>query len=133
MAVSIERLHSTRTSHAPLMLSSERGTQSAIVFALVAERLTAFYDHEHWMTAGQGAALCADWLARSKRSMPLDRRKHLSELSDKMARQIVESVSREAGLFTAHEMMESLAQNNLSEAACPLMDECAKLVDGEAG
>ncbi len=128
-----EPVHSTKTSHVPLMLSSERGTQSAIVFALVAERLAAFYDHEHWMTTGQGTALCADWLARSKRTMPLDQRKHLSELSDMLARQIVESVSREAGLFTAHEMMESLAQNNLSEAARPLMDECAKLVDGEAG
>ncbi|MFA7268283.1 MAG: hypothetical protein WC073_02940 [Sterolibacterium sp.] len=115
-----------------LLSGSERGTQSAIVFALVAERLTAFYDHGHWLSKAQGATLCADWLTRSKRTMPMEQRKHLSELSDQLARKIADSLTREAGLYTAHEMMESLSQNNLSEVGRSLMDECVRLIAGEA-
>ena len=60
----------------------------AVIFALVAERLSAYYEHHRWLPDAQGVSLCADWLARSRRSLPLDERRHLSALSDHLARQI---------------------------------------------
>ena len=110
---------------------SDRGARIALIFALVAERLTFFYEHGQWLTVAQGASLAADWLTRSKRSLPLSERKHLSELSDQLARQMAESLSREAGLYTAHEMMEALDPNYDSELARSMMDECARLLDAE--
>jgi hypothetical protein len=103
-----------------------------LIFALVAERLTAYYEHGQWITEAQGATLAADWLSRSKRSLPLEQRKHLSALSDQLARQIAASLSREAGLYTAHEMMESLDPNYQSEIGRSFMVECERLLDGEA-
>ena len=112
--------------------TTERGTRIALIFALAAERLSAFYEHGQWLTDAQAASLAADWLARSKRSLPLTERKHLAALSDQMARQIAATLSREAGLFTAHEMMESLDPNYHSELARTLMRECEHLLDGAA-
>jgi hypothetical protein len=107
------------------------GTRAALMFALVAERLSAYYEHGQWMTDAQGASLSADWLARSKRSMPLPHRRALSALSDDLAREIAAAVSREAGLYTAHEMMESLDPNYQSEVGRSLMAECERLVDAD--
>ena len=109
---------------------NSRGTRAALVFALTAERLSVFYDHGQWPTAAQGASLVADWLGRSGRSLPLAERQHLSELSDELARQIAGSLSREAGLHTAHEMMEALDPNYESDVARSLMAECVRLLDG---
>ena len=114
------------TSYPP---ANERGTLVALVYALVAERLTIYYEHAQWPTQSQGASLAADWLSRSKRSLPLKDRKHLSALSDQLARQIAESLSREAGLFTAHEMMESLDPNFHSELSNSMMLECERMLD----
>ena len=107
----------------------ERGTLVALIFALVAERLTTYYEHGQWPTQSQGASLAADWLSRSKRSLPISDRKHLSALSDQLARQIAESLSREAGLYTAHEMMESLDPNYHSDLGGSLMVECERVFD----
>lgn len=115
-----------KTEHLP---SNDKGTRVALIYALVAERLSAFYEHGQWLTVGQGATLCADWLSRSKRSLPMDERKRLSGLSDQLARQVEASLSREAGLFTAHEMMESLDHNYHSEIGLSIMDECERLHD----
>lgn len=116
-----------RTQVTPL---SERGVRVALIFALVAERLSIFYEHGQWLTEAQGARLAADWLARSHRDLPLKERKRLSDLSDQMAREIEGSLSREAGLFTAHEMMESLDPNYHagSQIAQSLMRECEHLL-----
>ena len=111
---------------------SDRGARIALIFALVAERLTFFYEHGQWLTVAQGASLAADWLTRSKRSLPLSERKHLSELSDQLARQMAESLSREAGLYTAHEMMEALDPNYHSELAQTMLAECDRLLSGAA-
>ena len=108
---------------------SDRGARIALIFALVAERLTFFYEHGQWLTVAQGASLAADWLTRSKRSLPLSERKHLSELSDQLARQMAESLSREAGLYTAHEMMEALDPNYPSELGMSMMHECERVFD----
>lgn len=106
-------------------------TRKALLFALAAERLSAFYEHGQWMTEAQGATLAASWLSRSK--MHLDRvdRRRLSELSDTMARQIAASLSREAGLYTAHEMMEALDPNHQSDLALSLLDECERLLKAQ--
>ena len=103
-----------------------------MVFALVAERLSAFYEHGQWLTDAQSATLAAGWLARSGRAMPLEQRRQLAALSDGMARQMASTLSREAGLFAAHEMMESLDPNYHSELANTLMQTCEGLIDGTA-
>ncbi|UCV21150.1 hypothetical protein [Ferribacterium limneticum] len=108
---------------------TERGMRIALIFALAAERLTAFYEYGQWLTEAQGASLAADWLSRSKNKMPLAERRQLSALSDQLARQIETSLSREAGMYTAHEMMESLDPNHHSEIAESLMVECERLLD----
>lgn len=47
-----------------------------------------------------------------------------------LARQIAETLSRAAGLFTAHQMMESPDPRYHSELAQSLMVECERLLDG---
>ena len=111
--------------------STDRGTYVALIYALVAERLSAYYEHDQWITKAQGASLSADWLARNKRSLPLEIRRHLSELSDELARQIAGSLSREAGLYTAHEMMESLDPNYQSDITPSIMLECERILDSK--
>lgn len=109
--------------------ADSRGPRAALVFALAAERLSIWYEHGQWPTEAQGASLAADWLSRTKRSLPLAERRHLSGLSDQLARQIAGSLSREAGLFTTHEMMEALDPKHESELAQSLMAECERLLD----
>ena len=111
---------------------SERGLRVALIFALAAHRLSAFYEHGQWLTDAQGATLAADWLTRSKIALPLAERRHLSALSDQFARQIAETLSREAGLYAAHEMMEALDPNYRSELAQAMLAECERLLDGIA-
>ena len=108
---------------------TDRGLRVALIFALAAERLSAYYEHQQWLTEAQGASLAADWLRRSKLSIVFKERRQLSALSDQFARQIAATLSREAGLYTAHEMMESLDPNYHSELAETLMLECEKLLD----
>lgn len=108
---------------------SEKGQRVALIYALVAERLSAYYEHGQWLTESQGASLAAEWLARHKRALELAERRRLSALSDEMARQMAATLSREAGLYTAHEMMESLDPNHHSEIAEAMMKECERLLD----
>ena len=114
---------------APPPGATERGTRVALIFALAAERLGIYYEHCQWLTEAQGATLVADWLGRTRRSLPQGERRLLSALSDQLARQIEGSVSREAGLYIAHEMMESLDPNHQSEVGQSLMAECERLLD----
>ena len=108
---------------------TERGIRVALIFALAAERLSVFYEHGKWLTDAQAASLAADWLARSKRQLPVEARRRLAALSDQLARQVEGSVSREAGLFISHEMNEALDPNHQSELAQSLMAECERLLD----
>jgi len=73
----------------------------------------------------------ADWLTRSKNALPLAERRHLSALSDQLARQIAGSLSHEAGLYAAHEMMEALDPNYHSDLAQTMLAECENLLDDE--
>ena len=61
--------------------------------------------------------------------MPMDLRKHLSELSDQLARQIAATISREAGLYLSHEMQESLDTRYQSEIGQSIMVECERIFD----
>ena len=114
--------------------TTERGIRVALIFALAAERLTLYYEHGKWLTDAQATSLAADWLGRSKRQLAVEERRRLAAMSDKLARQIEGSVSREAGLFISHEMNEALDPNHQSELAQSLMAECERLLDepGEA-
>jgi hypothetical protein len=108
---------------------TDRGLRVGLIFALAAERLSAYYEHHQWLSEAQGASLAADWLRRSKLTIEFKERRQLSALSDQFARQIAATLSREAGLYTAHEMMESLDPNYHSELAETLMVECERLLD----
>ncbi|WP_354687499.1 hypothetical protein [Cupriavidus necator] len=103
-------------------------TRKALLFALTAERLSAYYEHRQWMTDAQGATLAGEWLSRSKLQLPLSERRLLSELSDQFARQLNDTLSREAGLYAAHEMMEALDPNYQSAFAHDMLDECERLL-----
>lgn len=103
---------------------------SALIFALAAERLSAYYEHHTWLTIAQGATLAAEWLARSKLHLSLQQRRHLSALGDQLARQIADSVSREAGLHISYEMTEALDQRYASEIGDSIREECRQLLAG---
>ena len=110
------------------------GLRVALLFALAAQRLSDYYEHGQWLSEAQGATLAADWLARSKNNLPLAERRRLSGLSDRFARQVASQLSREAGLYTAHEMMEALDPNYQSELAQTLLAACEQqLASDEAG
>ena len=108
---------------------SERGLRLALIFALAAERLSVFFDHGKTLTDAQAQSLAADWLRRAARSVPRDEQLRMARLSARLAGQISGSVSREAGLYITHEMMESLDPNHRSELAESLMAECERLLD----
>lgn len=118
------------TAHLP---ASDKGTRVALIYALVAERLGAYYEHGQWLSVGQGASLCAEWLSRSKRSLALAERQQLSTVSDELARSIAAGLSREAGLYTAHELSESLSVNYHSEVGAAIMVECERALDALGG
>ena len=113
------------------MPTPAHGSRVALIFALVAQRLSIFYEHDQWLTEAQGASLAADWLARSKRKLPLTDRRQLSALSDQLARDIAAPLSREAGLYTAHEMMEALDPNYHSELGQTLMEACERILNDD--
>ena len=106
----------------------EQDPYSALIFALAAERLAAYYEHHTWLTIAQGSTLAAEWLARSKSHLSLQQRKHLSDLSDQLARRIADSISREAGLHISYEMTEALDQRYVSEIGDSIREECRRLL-----
>lgn len=126
----------TPTGHHPLSLPRpipdrppDRASRIALLFALSAEQLTAYYEHGQWLSEAQGAARIADWLARSRRRQPLTERHQLAAIGRQLADEIAGSLSREAGLHAAHEMMEALDPNYHSELAETLMIECERRLD----
>ena len=83
--------------------------------------------------AGQASQQAAEWLQRSRRSLPQEERLHLADLAQALVMQISSSVSREAGLYISHEMMEALDPKYQSELAASLMQECERLLDQAQG
>lgn len=104
------------------------GKCAGVIFALVAHRLSNYYEYGHWMTQAQAATLCNDWLLRARLGMSLKARKCLADLSDQVAGQIRDTLSREAGLFITHELMESLDPRYISETTPAIMDECVRVL-----
>lgn len=100
--------------------------RKALLFALVAERLSAHYDHGYRITLAQGSTLAGDWLARNKLALPLVERRAFSDLSDDIARELMATLSPQAGLFTAHEMTEALDPRYKSAITEDLLDECGQ-------
>jgi hypothetical protein len=107
---------------------SQEDANVSLLFALTAERLSTFYEHNAWLTLAQGATIAADWLARSKSHLSLQQRKHLSGLSDQLARQIHASVSRESGLHISFEMTEALDQRYVSQTGDTMREQCRELL-----
>ena len=105
------------------------GSTAELLFALVGERLNVFYDHHVWLTLAQGSTLAAEWMGRGGLSLSAGQRRHLSELSDQLARQIADSLSREAGLYIAHEMTEALDPRYVAESVEGIRSECQRLLD----
>ncbi len=99
-----------------------------LLFALVGERMNVFYDHHAWLTLAQGSTLAAEWMGRGGLSLSAGQRRHLSELSDQLARQIADSVSREAGLYIAHEMTEALDPRYVAQSVEGIRSECRYLL-----
>lgn len=106
--------------------NSEQGQRVALLFALTAEQLSAYYEHQRWLTVGEGSQLIQSWLQRRQGSMGSTERQQLSLLSNNLARDIAAGLSREAGLYTAHTMMEALDPNQMTPTAATLMEECER-------
>ncbi|HEY9104042.1 hypothetical protein [Chitinimonas sp.] len=103
-------------------------TRKALLFALSAQRLALYYEHGVWMTPAQGASQLSDWLSRYQLQMPQTERLQLAEISDDFARQITGALSREAGLYTSHEMNEALDPNYHSPLAQQMLFQCECLL-----
>lgn len=118
------------TDHqATIASDGENGTSIALIFALLAERLRIYYEHDTWLSQSQCTALAANWLARSKRTMSLQTRKDLADLSEQLAKQITDTTSREAGLYISHELQEALDPRYYSELGQTMMQECEQLFE----
>jgi hypothetical protein len=102
--------------------------RKALLFALTAERLSTYYEHDQWMTIPQGATVAGLWLSRNKLTLPLPDRRLISELSDDFARHLAATLTHQAGQYTAHEMMEALDPRYSSQVAEDLLDECERLL-----
>lgn len=100
------------------------GLAGALLFALVAERLTQFYDHGEWVGDGRMRQLALEWLTRAKMKIESPWLRELVAASSDMAKGIAASLSREAGLQTAHEMGEALDPNHQSAVAHLMMEQC---------
>lgn len=108
------------------------GPKAALVFALVAHQLSTFYENGHWMTVAQGATLCGEWSTRRNLKLTLSERRHLSTVGSDLAESIRSTLSREAGLYTAHELMESLDARYESELGRTFMAQCAAALGSDA-
>jgi hypothetical protein len=112
----------------PAPLKLDHDTRKALLFALTAERLSKYYEHDQWITIPQGVSLAADWLRRSNLQLSMAERRVLSELSDDLARHLAATLSHQAGQHTAHEMMEALDPRYKSETALAMLEECERLL-----
>ena len=106
--------------------------RKALLFALTAERLAVFYEHAQWPADTTAADAANVWLFRKDLVAQPKLIRAIATLSDQFARTLASSLSREAGLYTSHEMNQSLDPNYQSQVAMDLMEECERLLR-EAG
>ena len=105
-----------------------QGLKVALCFALVAQHLSTFFEHNHHLTHKEGAMLLDTWLQRGTHRLPYEVRSAVSTVSHDLAKEIIGSVSREAGLYISHELNEALDPNHVSEIAENILAECATRV-----
>ncbi len=105
-----------------------RGSCIATMYALVAQRLSVYYEHEQNITQTQATTLAAEWARKSGQELALNLRKQLADASEQLATQIIASLSRPAGLNLSHEMQESLDSRYHSEITQPIMAACEEIV-----
>ncbi len=111
--------------HSPTV---DLNTRKALLFALVAERLAVYYEHNVWMTASQSESLADQWLKQAKLVLPVNELRCFSTLSGQLARQMTSSLSREAGLYAVHEMTEARDPRYQSAFALDMQAECERLL-----
>lgn len=108
--------------------AEQPGLSGALLFALLAERLGQFYDHGQLPGDGRMRQQALDWLHRAQVKIDSPWLRELVAASGDMAREIANSLSREAGLQTTHEMAEGLNPNYQSPVAQLMMDQCVDWV-----
>ncbi|CAM2146931.1 conserved protein of unknown function [Pararobbsia alpina] len=114
----------------PHLPPDEHLPRTRLLFALTAERLSAYYEYATWMTDAQAVQLTSLWLTRTRVALTVREKRQFAELSDAFARELAESVSREAGLFISHELMQALDPDYQSAIAIDVMNDCdARLRD----
>ncbi|WP_347556521.1 hypothetical protein [Robbsia sp. KACC 23696] len=102
--------------------------RKALLFALTSERLGVYYEHDSWPDDHRALETAQVWLMRQNVSAPPRLIRELAALSGQFARTLADSLSREAGLYMAHEMNQSLDPNHQSPVAMDLLDECGRLL-----
>ncbi len=106
--------------------------RKALLFALTSERLSVYYEHGQWPKDATATDTANVWLMRQGLVAPGKLIRSIAALSDTFAKTLAETLSREAGLYTAHEMNQSLDPNYQSPVAMDLLEECERLlVDSE--
>ena len=114
----------------PHLPPDEHHPRTRLLFALTAERLAAYYEYAAWMSDVQAVQLTNIWLTRTRVALTLAEKRQFAELSDAFARELSDSVSREAGLFISHELMQALDPDYQSAIAIDVMnDSDARLRD----
>lgn len=114
----------------PHLPPDEHLPRTRLLFALTAERLSAYYEYAAWMSDSQAVQLTNLWLSRTRIALTLAEKRQFAEMSDAFARELSESVSREAGLFISHELMQALDPDYQSAIAIDVMNDCdARLRD----
>jgi hypothetical protein len=108
----------------PHLPPDEHLPRTRLLFALTAERLSAHYEYNAWMTDAQAVQLTSLWLTRTRVALTVREKHQFAELSDAFARELAGSVSREAGLFISHELMQALDPDYQSAIAIDVMNDC---------
>lgn len=102
--------------------------RKALLFALTAERLAVYYEHDQWPDDKTAANTATVWLYRQELIADARLIRALSALSNEFAHTLAATLSREAGLYTSHEMSQSLDPNYQSPVAMDLLEECGRLL-----
>ena len=126
-----DTLASTQISppHAmPHLPPDEHHPRTRLLFALTAERLSAYYEHGVWITDAQTVQLTSLWQTQTRIALSVKEKRAIAELSDAFAHELAASVSREAGLFISHELTQAQDPDYQSAIGIDVLNECdAKL------
>lgn len=120
--MSIENLYESKNGYDELDLK----ILQEFLFALLAERLNGYYKFQSVPNERRVIDAGSVWLSRQNKVMSFALKKTLSQLSKVMCEQIINTSSREAGLYIAHEMHQGLDPNQRSEVAESMLDSCAE-------